>query len=72
MLRKEVKQMKSNMTKETNEKKIFNRKLALELRKRGFRIIKTEPNFYKPEFDVYIFKDSVELQSALTDITQKK
>ena len=58
---------KSNVT---NEKKIFNRRLAVELRKRGFDIIKTEPNFYKPEFDVYIFQDSVELQSALTELTQ--
>ena len=55
---------------ESNEKKIFNRRLALELRKRGFEIVKTEPNFYKPEFNVYIFNDSVELQSALTEITQ--
>lgn len=57
---------------ETNEKKIFNRRLALELRKRGFNIIKTEPNFYKPEFDVYIFQDSGELQRALTELTQNK
>lgn len=57
---------------ELNEKKIFNRRLALALRKRGFEIIKTEPNFYKPEFDVYIFNNSVELQSALTEITQIK
>lgn len=64
--------MKSNITNKTNEKKIFNRRLALALRKKGFEIIKTEPNFYKPEFDVYIFKNSVELQSALTEITQKK
>ena len=64
--------MKSNVTKRSNEKKIFNRRLALELRKRGFEIICTEPNFYKPEFDVYIFNNSVELQSALTEITQSK
>lgn len=67
--------MKSNLTKksnELNEKKIFNRRLALELRKRGFDIIKTEPNFYKPEFNVYIFNNSDEFQLALTEITQKK
>ena len=64
--------MKSNKTNTTKEKKIFNRRLALALRGKGFNIIKTEPNFYKPEFDVYIFEDSVELQSALTEITQKK
>lgn len=61
-----------NKSNESNEKKIFNRRLALELRNRGFEIVKTEPNFYKPEFDVYIFKDSAELQSALTEITQMK
>ena len=64
--------MKSNITNKTNGKKIFNRRLALELRKRGFDIIETEPNFYKPEFDVYIFKESEELQLALTELTQKK
>ena len=64
--------MKSNKTNTTNEKKIFNRRLALALRNKGFSIIKTEPNFYKPEFDVYIFENSVELQSALTEITQTK
>lgn len=60
------------MSNETNEKKIFNRRVALSLRNLGFRIIKTEPNFYKPEFDVYIFENSDELQLALTEITQQK
>lgn len=62
----------TNVTNETNEKKIFNRKLAVELRKRGCEIIRTEPNFYKPEFDVYIFKNSEQLKSALTELTQGK
>lgn len=67
--------MKSNMSNEQrkqSEKKIFNRRLALALRRKGFEIIKTEPNFYKPEFNVYIFNDSEELQSALTELTQAK
>ena len=62
----------TNATNETNEKKIFNRRLAVELRKKGCEIIRTEPNFYKPEFDVYIFKDSNKLQLALTELTQGK
>lgn len=62
----------TNVTNETNEKKIFNRKLAVELRKKGCEIIRTEPNFYKPEFDVYIFKNSEQLKSALTELTQGK
>ena len=64
--------MRTNESNGTNEKKIFNRRLALSLRKMGFDIIKTEPNFYKPEFNVYIFNNSVELQSALTELTQKR
>lgn len=56
---------------ETNIQKIFSKRLALELRRRGFDIIKTEPNNYKPEFNVYIFKNSDELQQAIHDINKK-
>ena len=51
--------------------KVFSRKIALELRNRGFDIVDTEPNFYKPKFDVYLFKDTNELQLALSDINRK-
>ena len=61
-------QMKAN---ETNIQKVFSKKLALELRKRGFDIIGTEPNNYKPEFNVYIFKNSDKLQQAIHDINKK-
>jgi hypothetical protein len=53
-------------------KKIFSKKLALELRKRGCRIISTEPNNYKPELDVYIFKDDEWFERTLTDIMGDK
>lgn len=53
-------------------KKIFSKKLALELRKRGCRIISTEPNNYKPELDVYIFKDDEWFERTLTDIMGNK
>lgn len=46
-------------------KKIFSKKLAIYLRKQGCKIIGTEPNTYKPQFDVYIFEDNVKLQDAL-------
>ena len=58
-------------TNETNIQKVFTKRLALELRKRGFDIIGTEPNNYKPEFNVYIFKNTDELQQAIHDITKK-
>lgn len=54
-----------------NIQKIFSKRLALELRKRGFKIIGTEPNYNYPQFDVYIFKSSNELQQAIHDINEK-
>lgn len=49
-------------------KKIFSKRIAYELRKRGFKIIGTEPNIYKPELDVYLFQDSEELEKAMGEI----
>lgn len=46
-------------------KKIYTRKLAYELRKMGFKILRTEPNPYKPEFNLYIFEDTPEFQEAM-------
>lgn len=60
----------TNMTNET--KRIYTKSVALELRRRGFKIIRTEPNENKPEFDVYIFKDTPRFKAALTDITNSR
>lgn len=54
------------------EKKVFTKKMALYLRQHGFEIIKTEPNTYKPQFDVYIFYDTPELAAAITEYTNKR
>lgn len=51
--------------------KIFSRSIAIELRKKGFKIIKTEPNYKKPEFDVYFFKDTPEFRKTLNEIVNK-
>ena len=61
------------MTNVTNEtKRIYTKSVALELRKRGFKIIRTEPNENKPEFDVYIFQGGSALNDALTEITRSR
>ena len=57
------KQMKVNEIK--NTKIIYSKRVALELRNKGFKIIKTVPNKYKPQFDAYIFESTQELQEAL-------
>lgn len=49
-------------------KKIYKRAIALELRKKGFNIVGTEPNKLKPQFDVYLFKDTSDFQAALTEV----
>ena len=57
----------TNMT-----KRIYTKSVALELRKRGFKIIRTEPNENKPEFDVYVFEDNINFKNALTEITRSR
>ena len=61
-------QMRAN---EIDIQKVFTKKLAIELRKRGFKIIGTEPNYKYPQFDVYFFKKTPELQQAIHDINSK-
>lgn len=51
---------------------IHMRWVAFELEKRGFKIIKIEPNKKHPQFNVYYFNDEVNLHQALIEITQKK
>ena len=44
---------------------IYNKKMALYLREKGFRIINTSPNRNKPFFDVYFFEDNESLQKEI-------
>ena len=61
------------MTNVTNEtKRIYSKSVALELRKRGFKIIRTEPNENYPQYDVYVFQSDKTLESALTEITHSR
>lgn len=53
---------------EIKTKAIRSRKVAFQLRKMGFKIIGTSPNRFKPEFDVYIFENTPELQEALNEV----
>jgi hypothetical protein len=52
----------------TNVYKIFKKSIAIKLRKKGFKVIKTEPNYKKPEFDVYFFEDTSEFRKVLNEI----
>jgi hypothetical protein len=56
----------------SKEYTIYARWLAYELRKQGFRIIRTEPNEQKPQYDVYIFENCEDLQIAISYLTQTR
>ena len=51
---------------------VYTRWVAFELRKKGFKIIKVEPNPNKPEFDCYLFEDNKALQEAMRDIKSSR
>lgn len=55
-----------------NEKKIYTRRLAYQLRCAGFDIVRIEPNPKKPQFDVYIFKATPQFEKYFLAIAGKK
>lgn len=52
-----------------NKYRIYTRWLALELRKNGFQILKTEINEYHPQFDVWVFEDTAQLHHKIVELT---
>ena len=49
----------------SNEFTVYSKRLALELRLKGFKILRTGINPNYPQFDTYIFENSHELQMAI-------
>lgn len=56
---------------EKNIYKIYSRRIALELRKKGFKILKTDINENFPQYDVYLFEDTKQLREELTKLSIK-
>lgn len=52
------------------EKIIFSKRVAYELRKRGCKLLRTEPSKFKPQFDVYVFEETNKLLEVLTELTE--
>lgn len=52
--------------------RIYTKWLALALRRKGFKIIKTDVNENHPQFDVYIFENSPILQENIRILTNEK
>lgn len=52
-------------------KKIYTKKMAVYLRERGFKILGTEVNPNKPEFDVYLFENTPDFETAMLEYVDK-
>ena len=50
---------------------IYSKKMALSLRQRGFKLLRTGINENFPQYNTYIFEDSAELQRALTELSNR-
>ena len=51
---------------------IYTRWLAVELRNKGFKIVKVQANPNKPEFDCYFFENTKAFQKALGEINKSR
>ena len=54
-----------------NEKVIYSKRLAFELRERGFKLLRTGINKNFPQYDTYIFQNSIELNKTIELLTNK-
>lgn len=57
-----------NQEKSMQTKEIYSRRIAYELRKRGFIILRVEVNQYKPNLNVFIFEETEAFNAALTEV----
>ena len=55
-----------------NEKIIYSKWLAYELRKLGFKIIRTDVNPNFPQYDVYVFESTSRLLQEMSRLTQER
>ena len=53
-----------------NEKTIYTKRVAYELRKMGYPIVRVEVNPNKPEFDCWVFAADDNFYEALKEITK--
>lgn len=50
---------------------VYTKKLAYQLRERGFKIVGTGINRNHPQYDTYTFKNSQKLQDAIHEIVSE-
>lgn len=55
-----------------NEKIIYSKWLAYELRKLGFKIIRTDINPNFPQYDIYVFENTPRLLQEMSRLTAER
>lgn len=55
-----------------NEKIIYSKWLAYELRRLGFKIIRTDINPNFPQYDIYIFENTPRLLQEMSRLTTER
>ena len=56
----------------TNERIIYSKRLALELRKQGFILLRTGINENFPQYDTFVFQNDEKLQDAINAYSANK
>lgn len=51
---------------------IFSRRIAYQLEKAGFPVVKIAPNYKHPELQVYYFEETVELRAKARELISEK
>ena len=54
-----------------NEFTVYTKRIAYELRKLGFKILRTEINPMRPQYDCWVFEATPELKSAFERLANK-
>lgn len=55
-----------------DEKIIFSRKIAVQLREQGFQILRTEVNKLHPQFDCWVFENTEDLRRAFDKLLNSR
>ena len=50
---------------------VYSKRIAFELRKLGYKVVKTMPNEKFPQFDIFLFRNEGEITNDLRILTGK-
>lgn len=52
--------------------RVYSKRVAFELRKLGYKIVGTTPNEKFPQFDIFLFKKTGDIECDLGRLTKKQ